>query len=197
MYWAAHKGHLECFRMLLSFGANPLQSNRKGNSPMIMSALYGRVSVVTELFAVPQVDINLPNNDGWTPLMLASSRGHCETVHLLSRHPTQRLQPNKFRNGGNTALIQACIAGFLDVVRLLLELPGIEVNRHNNGHMTPLHIAVESGHVDVVRCLLCVPGVDIRYPNKRGKAPLDTAMEAGFGTIVDDLRRALMHAEGR
>lgn len=161
---------------------------------MIMSALYGRVSVVTELFTMPQVDINLPNNDGLTPLMLASSRGHCETVYLLSHHPTQRLQPNKFRNGGNTALIQASIAGFLEVVRLLLQLPGIEVNRHNNGHMTALHMAVENGQVEVVRCLLCVQGVDVRYPNKRGKTPLDTAMEAGFGIIVDDLKRALMQA---
>ena len=190
LYWAAIKGFLDCFHVLLSFGADVSQANRKGNTPIVMSALYGRLPLVQALMAIPAVDINLGNKDGWTPLMLASERGHVETVAALCRHPSQPLQANKYRNGGNTALCQAAGAGWVEVVRLHLSIPNIDPNQANAALMTPLHLAAEKGHVEIVRLLLGVPGIAAHERNKHGKRPADLAHERGFVGLYEMLRSA-------
>ena len=82
--------------------------------------------------------------------------GNLELVNLLINDPTVNLNwigPEK----GDTPLHRACRFGHVQVVKVLLEHPVIDVNAGNAGNVgraTPLNIASQEGHVEVVKLLL-------------------------------------------
>eukprot|EP00731_Ephydatia_muelleri_P023408 Em0015g991a len=76
--------------------------------------------------------VNLQDNNGRTPLMVALRAGHLKTVQLLL---DRCAQINHQDQDGNTALHVAAIEDHVDCARVLLFHPGIDVNMKNNkGH---------------------------------------------------------------
>jgi len=69
--------------------------------------------------------------------------------------------------------------GRLEVVKLLLGVPGIEVNRANKDGETPLDIASEEGHAEVVKLLLGAPCIDVNPADKSGTTPFSWASRIG------------------
>ena len=55
---------------------------------------------------------------------------------------------------GDTPLHQACKQGWLDIVKLLIEVFGCDPNVTSNYHQNPLHYACRYGHIDVVEYLI-------------------------------------------
>ena len=53
----------------------------------------------------------------------------------------------------NIPLHVACELGFLDTVKILLEL-GSDIDNKNEDEQTPFHLAAAQGHKEVVQCLL-------------------------------------------
>ena len=70
-------------------------------------------------------DINTVDNDGKTPLILASQKGHSKVVELLLHE--EDIEVNKVDSGGKTPLIWASQEGHSNVVELLLKGEDIEV----------------------------------------------------------------------
>ena len=79
---------------------------------------------------------------------------------------------------GLTALHAAAFKGYKDVMKVLIELGGLdlECEDEEEGHV-PLHMAVESGDVETVQVLV-EKGVNLNVVNKRG-ATLCTWLEFG------------------
>ncbi|RUS86728.1 hypothetical protein EGW08_005518, partial [Elysia chlorotica] len=71
------------------------------------------------LFDLPELDVNLPDKEGNTPLILAAQAGHTNAVRTLLQHfkDIRIDQPNRL---GMTALMKAAIQGRTDCSRLLL-----------------------------------------------------------------------------
>ena len=91
---------------------------------------------------------------------------------------------NAKRNGINTALYAAAYNGKLDVVKYLLDQPGIDINLGEpNRKITPLHIAVIRGHTEVVESLLRA-GADTNARDYAGRTPLELA---GDNSIIKDI----------
>ena len=77
---------------------------------------------------------------------------------------------------GEKYLLHACLYGYLDIVKYLVE-KGVAINNPNDAGKTPLHIAVRYKHMDVAKYLL-ENGADINIPNtKNGDTPLHIAVE--------------------
>ena len=76
----------------------------------------------------------------------------------------------------STPLHAACFQGHLEVVRLLVSQPGIELNTLDIDGHTPLMVAVEGGHETTVRLLL-EKGADPKVKNSKGRMASDIARE--------------------
>ena len=75
-------------------------------------------------------------------------------------------------------LYEASKEGNLEVVKLLLAVPGIDVNLEGEDGRTPLHKASERGHLEVMKVLLRAPGIDVNREDKEGVTPLCDASSA-------------------
>ena len=74
------------------------------------------IFVVSTLFK-NGADPKLANNDGWTPLMVASQNGHSDVVELLLKWYVLINTQNK---EGVTAIYSACQNGHSSIVSTLL-----------------------------------------------------------------------------
>jgi ankyrin repeat protein len=115
------------------------------------------------------MDINTPNEYGWTPLFHAAKHNQLEIAkYLLSKGAKAHL----FSTAGITPLHLA--TGFQrnhEMVRLLLA-HGADVNAKGHGDDTPLHQAAKDSKEPEVVKELIAHGADVNARNKRGRTPL-------------------------
>ena len=96
------------------------------------------------------IDIDQGNQHGWTPLMLASGKGHSHVVRILLN---KRANASIVAGGGITALHASAGEGHLAVCKMLVNA-GANVEAATTEGVTPLHMAAEYGHCEVMSCLL-------------------------------------------
>ncbi|RKL34968.1 hypothetical protein BFJ72_g8967 [Fusarium proliferatum] len=95
-------------------------------------------------------NLDLPDNDGSTPLILAAVRGHCRSVQALLKAGAKIDAVDPWNQ---TALFTAVDVGAVDVVRTLLEF-GADPNISSiNGH-SPLALATGKNSSEMVELLL-------------------------------------------
>ena len=129
-------------------------------------------------------DPSVAQEDGWTPLIVASSKGHTEIVTTLleSEHNIINAQAGT----GITALYIACQYGFYDVASILLNAKA-ESNFQTAKQRTPLTIASKKGYTNIVQLLL-EHGADIDHRSTvTGATALILASEHGHTDIVEIL----------
>jgi ankyrin repeat protein len=135
-----------------------LLEKRTRNTPLHIAAATNNVSHMSEMLARGE-DINIQNNKGETPAMIAAQKG-AKTLIALD-YLTQRPMFNytirdKMRNG---LLHHAAASGNLDSVRLLIQkFPYINKEERNSFGQTPLEIAMQKGNVDVYKYLMSLVG---------------------------------------
>lgn len=115
------------------------------------------------LLAHESIDLKKRDKNTDTPLSMCArfDRRNC-AKHIL-QHTSVRRFINASNPGGLTALNIACYNGFIEIVRLLLAAPDIDVNKPNKKNSTPLIEAVRKGKTDIVRMLLKHPKIDIEF----------------------------------
>ncbi|KZV71696.1 ankyrin, partial [Peniophora sp. CONT] len=98
------------------------------------------------------------NNNGHTPLLLATYSANLDTIHLLLEYPAPdgsnaaTLRCRARNAQGQTALHQAAYYGHARVCCLLLE-HGASVDELDNNSKNPLHYAARFGDLNTVRLL--------------------------------------------
>ena len=155
-------------KTLISKGVSPNAVDSKGN-PMLVIAVKERSTKVTELLLQnSNIDVDLSNKYGETPLMMASIEGDLPLVKTLVLQKKARVD-----HIGWTPLHYACAKGNLDVAKFLVA-NGALVNSNALNGTTPLMMAVQSGNEDLMRFLL-ENGADIRLRNAQGFSAIDIA----------------------
>jgi hypothetical protein len=101
-----------------------LQSLDSLSSAVLGSASENGQEVIAKLLlATDGVDVDLKNNDGWTPLQRATQNGREAVVKLLLEHSAKVESKD---NGGRTPLSNSAQNWHKAVVKLLLESLGME-----------------------------------------------------------------------
>lgn len=152
----------------LAQGFSPNLTDEKGNPLMVLAIKDRSNGVIEVLLASKDMDVDLSNKQGETPLMIASINGDLPLVKtLVLKHRAQ------LDHIGWTPLHYACSRGQLDVAQFLIA-NGAMVDSLNLGGTTPLMMAVQSGNEYLVKLLLD-KGANLQLRNGLGLSAIDIA----------------------
>jgi ankyrin repeat protein len=145
-------------------------------------AELGDSVVFAVLLETGQVDFDLKDKSGRTPILWAASKGHEAVVKLLLE--TGQVEVNSKDQKGQTPLSWAAANGHVAVVKLLIETGQIEVESKDKYGWTPLYWAARNGHEAVVKLLIETGQVEVDLKDQHGRTPLSWAAESGYETMV-------------
>jgi len=180
-------------------------ANNRGETPL-QSAVRDRLADCVALLVAAGADVNVPDETGCVPLMMAVQNNDAETLRVLltaddcdvndvgSRRVTALAYAAYLDNetmismllsaGADadrccdmTPLMSAASKGRESVARLLIA-GGASVSRTNRSGYTALHYAAREGHVGVVHLLLA-SGASDDVQGLDGRTPLGLACHAG------------------
>ncbi|ESP01760.1 hypothetical protein LOTGIDRAFT_172407 [Lottia gigantea] len=92
------------------------RSGRTGMSHICAIGLFQAIDILSD---APEIDINIPDKEGNSPLIFAAQAGHTDVVRLLLQE-YKGIRIDQCNKLGFTALMKAAIQGRTDCARLLL-----------------------------------------------------------------------------
>ncbi|KAF2008665.1 ankyrin [Aaosphaeria arxii CBS 175.79] len=146
-------------------------------------------NIVKKLLENENIDINLPNRYGTTPLLQAKSQGHHDSVKHL-------LDTGRLREDSQTLLMIAVSIGSEEHVSLLLDRDDIDIDAEDTDGQTALTLAAKYGFKEIVECLLDKGNADVETTDRWRWSPLWTAAMSMHHDIVDAIFERLKERRG-
>ncbi|KAL5490812.1 hypothetical protein EMCRGX_G015999 [Ephydatia muelleri] len=132
-----------------------------------------QLHLLNELIGTYNLDINVVDEKGWTPLHVASAYGNEEVVRLLLNTP--RCEPYSKAQDGLLAIEQACIEGHVGSVLAFLEYNSRTENSRTQ-FSNILHYVCQGGHTELMRVLVEGWKFDVNKQDTNGRTPLHIAI---------------------
>jgi 26S proteasome non-ATPase regulatory subunit 10 len=119
------------------------------------------------------IKVDKPDDEGWTPLIIAASAGHVELVNILL---DAGASVSALTSQGRSALLYCASKGREELCSLLISR-GADPNKQDVHGATPLHRAAGPGHAGVVRILLAADRTVTDCQDRYGNTALHAACE--------------------
>ena len=159
-------------RPLLALQANPNLLNNEGKSPLHLAIQCGNHGLVRTLIETGRdLDVDLVDGDGLTPLILATKYQQLKVFQELTKY---RADLDGTDPRGNTALHWA--TGLSNCKMLHSSLTLRLMNQENNDGLTPLALAVKNGLGQSVEALLS-RRADVSTVDRQGNTIIHLACE--------------------
>ncbi|CAB1105584.1 unnamed protein product [Ectocarpus sp. CCAP 1310/34] len=170
---AAEGGHDDLVDNYLTGGACPNSRSRVGRTPLHLADGLGNNRDVSALLGDANTHMDALDNDGFSPLMLASRNGHRSTVEVLLRAgaDTTRRATDSGDFSHMAALDVAAAQGHVRVVKAILGNGG-DASAVDDHGCTALHYAALHKHGGEVVDVLLDAGVDVNAKTADGSTPL-------------------------
>ncbi|KAF5633314.1 ankyrin repeat-containing protein [Fusarium tjaetaba] len=174
---AATKGHADVAQTLLAKGRVDVNTvcDLFGSTALMLMAgccdAEDDVSTAQVLLSAPEIDVDFQDDRGKTALMGAASRGAAGMVKLLL---ASGADPNMQDHDGNTAISHV---RKIEIMKALLEAPGIKPDHPNNEGRTALSLAAEAANIECVNGLLSIEDVNPDARDIYGRGPLSWVFE--------------------
>ena len=180
LLWAAQTNHVEAIQKLMEDPrTNPsIADNEHAN--ILHWAAQGDLPVLS--FIGTKVDVNSLDDNGMTPLLVATVNGSSSFVSDICE--IEQTDVNIADNSGMTALHYAARDNNDMIITIIITTGRADVNKQNKNGMTPLHIAASNNHENAVMALLSAPGIKKDLKDEDGDTPLDNAKMFGYTNIV-------------
>ena len=181
LHTACIYGSVESAAVLIASGADDTLQNKNGETPAHMAVMKKRFggeleSKEREKLLKELKHLDIPRNDGSTPLMLLQYLNLNATRELLPLFLEKEADVNRTDNRGNTALIlNAENQCYKDVIKELVRA-GADVNMADNNGNTALYHALRYGNQEAARFLI-KKGADYNRSNNHGITPMQVAVE--------------------
>ena len=192
---AAMRGDAAAVKTLLAQGADVNAAQGDGMSALHWAALNGDAGLTTTLIAAKANHQAVTRLGRYTPLHLASSRGHAAVVRQLIAAGSAA---DALTDTGVQPIHLAAQAGSADAVKALLD-KGVDVNVQDTTHgRSPLVFAASQNRLEVM-ALLLARGADVARPTKvidyvdrsqkdaADRAERNRAIQAATGRPVADV----------
>jgi ankyrin repeat protein len=180
---AAEMNDPRTVRSLLARGVNPNLADSRGRTAVFTAVREGSLQALEALLAESTLEVDEPNADGETPLMLAAIRGDLPAVKALVKRGAA------INRKGWTPLHYAC-SGPDNGVAAFLIAQGAALNARSDNGTTPLMMAARYGNGDLVPQLLKA-GAEPRAANEQELTAADFAVRGGRDVMAAELRRAM------
>ena len=189
--------------------------DKHGETPLLTAIGRGRLDMATVLIGMETIDLNVPDHNGMTPLMHAirchrsdiaeallnarnlhvdavDAQGRTALYHAVAQgdHTTARfLLDRKARTNTITkddktllhALLESQSRRPVDVAffKLLTAQKDIDINKADMNGNTVMFLAINQCRLDIVKLFLERPDLDVNKPLRDGKRYLNQAMRLG------------------
>ncbi|XP_048522674.1 serine/threonine-protein phosphatase 6 regulatory ankyrin repeat subunit A [Dendroctonus ponderosae] len=208
----------EVVKLLLENGADVKLHTKQHETAFHLVASAGNNDVLLEMIAHmsptdAQKALNRQNANGWTPLLIASHRGHIDLVnnllanharvdvfdsdgrsalHLAAEHGylhvcdsllTNKAFINSKSRNGRTALHLAAMNGYVHLVKFLIKDHNAVIDILTLKKQTPLHLAAGAGQIEVCKLLLEL-GADIDATDEDGQKPIHAACQNNYSEVA-------------
>ncbi|OTB05176.1 hypothetical protein M426DRAFT_31693, partial [Hypoxylon sp. CI-4A] len=181
---AIKAGHEGTVRLLLDYKADA--STKYDGFTSLSWAIHGRhEAVIRVLLANDQVDINVSEKGGQTPLMRAAKYGYETAVQLLLA--TGKVDINARDEIGWTPLLCASYWGNESIIKQLLATGMVDINAKDDSGRTSFVYAVESKNENLMNRLLATGMVDMSVKDNYGNTMLSYAIDYGDEDIMEQV----------
>lgn len=126
------RGDLSGVRAAVESGADVNFQGPGGQTPLMSSVLQGQTEIVKYLLGLEEVDRDLGEENGYTPMHGAGFQGRADVARVLA---DAGVPVDSIHNDGFTPVMRACWGNekrHTDTVRVLAEL-GADIWKRNNG----------------------------------------------------------------
>ena len=172
LHFASQSGNTLLVKALQEYDiASSLNSDYQ--SPAHKAASSGSTTMLNYIISQYNLDANLPDRIGRTPLMHSCSSGSINAVeYLINCHNSD---PNITDLNGMTCLHHSCRNGHIDITRYLIEVQHCDINKTDNEGCTLVHHAAWSGNFNLVQYLITEQGLSPTAVNVNGLTALHYA----------------------
>jgi ankyrin repeat protein len=145
-----------------------------GYTCLHIACILDNLEKLKEYKQLNYADINNIDNEGNTPLLIASLYGNLKCINFLIENCSDIEITNKL---GNTSLSLASHNGYINCIKYLIE-KGANIEHNNNMNNTPLLLASQKDHIECLKFLI-KKGAHLNHINKNGDTALLLASKFG------------------
>ncbi|KAL3702451.1 hypothetical protein R1sor_020473 [Riccia sorocarpa] len=192
LFLACKEGFQEITKLLLKH--RQIDVNAGDITPLHLAAFRGNDWAVSLLVQHPHIDLySRTEQEEMTALHMAACKGHANIVRMIldaESRPSVDVEGTvplviKVDRLKRTPLHYAAYEQRLDVVKELLQSPGLDVNIGDDRSFTALHLAVLRGHVTIVQLLLNHQNINLDLVTTKCISENDLETVRGWQENVD------------
>ena len=175
LHFSARNGNYELFQYFLDRGSDIFLETEDGSNCLQIAADEGHLDFCKILLEKSIFDVNMTDDDGWTPLHFSARNGNYELFqYFLDRGSDIFLETED----GSNCLQIAADEGHLDFCKILLEKSIFDVNMTDDDGWTPLHFSARDGNYELFQFFLDNGG-DVSQKTEDGSNFLHIAADEG------------------
>ena len=175
LHLSAENGSYKLVKFFADMGSDINLKTNVGRNCLHIAAGCGHLNLCKTLMNKYNVDVQVPDDDGWTALHYSVRNGSYELVNFFADKGTEI---NLKTNDGRNCLHIPADCGHLNLCNTFINKYKFDVQIPNNDGWTALHYSAKNGSYELVKFFTDM-GADVNLKTKNGLNCLHIAAEFG------------------